>query len=116
MDGYHLMHVRKNRNKSHGTAIEASDNRKILKYIVLDDFMCSGKTVRSIIQKITRQSNQSSVYYDAYPEEKKDVAKCVAIVLYDQARTSTRKREVFTIGKGKRERNIPVFCLPGGIN
>lgn len=77
--GYHLIEVRRapglrngKGNSHHGSTIEGS-SRKIKRYIILDDFISSGKTVEEIAETITKEFSRGA---------KADQPQCVAIVIY----------------------------------
>jgi len=78
--GYHLIEVRRapglrngKGNSHHGSTIEGSSSRKIKRYIILDDFISSGKTVEEIAKTITKEFRS---------DPKADQPQCVAIVMY----------------------------------
>ncbi len=91
--GYHLIGVRK-RRKSHGASVEGSENRNIRRYIIIDDFVGDGATVRAIVRAIEKELS----YYD-----EEDASKCVGIALY--APVSGRN----TVRVGKEY--IPIFTV-----
>jgi len=47
-----VVYVRKSGEKSHGNSIESNTRKPIKKYIIVDDLVCSGSTINSIITKI----------------------------------------------------------------
>ncbi len=83
--GIPLVHVRKSREKSHGYPIEGRGT--CTSYIILDDFICSGKTVNAIAKMLD----------DAY---------CVGIITY----LSDTKDE-YTLKNGRRHKTVPVFTI-----
>jgi len=91
--GYHLIGVRK-RQKSHGASVEGSENRNIRRYIIIDDFVGEGATVRAIVRAI---EGQSSYYVD------EDLPKCVGIALY----AAISGRNIVQVGK----EYIPIFTV-----
>lgn len=74
---YSLIVVRKKSESSHGHAIEGDHRKDVKKYIILDDFVCSGKTVTTIINSISE-----NWYNDGYPHEG-GCPQCVGIIEYD---------------------------------
>jgi adenine/guanine phosphoribosyltransferase-like PRPP-binding protein len=97
LHGYHLICVRRSgRKNNHGGAVEASERKEIKKYIIVDDFVCSGKTVQEIVETINKQFNNS---WSDYP-----TPKCVGVLLangYDDKRIEISEKE-----------EIPVFSCP----
>ncbi len=84
-----LIHVRK-KGKTHGDDIEGGGH-EIKRYIILDDFIDTGATVKRIYNQIKNECD-----YD-------DEVKCVAIVLYDK---SNDHEESFNI---KAKVTIPII-------
>lgn len=70
--GMPVIYVRKDKEKTHGEKIEATEH-VVKRYIVIDDFISSGDTVREIVAKIDRIIPRM--------DEPKPV--CVGIFLYD---------------------------------
>lgn len=85
--------VRKPGEKSHGYPVEGVGANKCKKYIIIDDFISSGNTIRKIIDSI--ESND----YDVG----KARAKCIGIFLHN----SDNDKEEFHLSKPKQI--IPVF-------
>ena len=93
--GYHLIFVRKEKhNQHHGREVEGSENRKIRRYIILDDFINCGDTVKAIIHAIDKDRKG----YLNPP-------KCVGVAIYNKGETS-KKKEVYVEGN-----RIPVFIV-----
>jgi len=90
--GYHLIGVRK-RRKSHGGNVEGSENRNIRRYIILDDFVAGGDTVRAIVRAVEKEQS----YYD-----EEDFPKCVGVALYAPISGNTVR-----VGK----EHIPLFTV-----
>jgi len=82
--GIPLIHVRKLTERSHGYPIEGYGNCE--KYIIIDDFICTGKTVKGITNSL------------------KDI-ECVGIITYN----SDTKSE-YVITRGRKRIQIPVFA------
>ncbi len=92
--GYHLIAVRKeDHSEHHGRNVEGSESRKIRRYIILDDFICSGNTIKAIIHAIDKEKN-----IDVPPE-------CVGVAIYNKG-DSSQKKEVRVDDK-----LIPVFSV-----
>ena len=91
LGGYHLISVRKGR-RHHGAKVEGSESRDIKRYIILDDFINTGKTVRAIAYAVKKEKG----FTDTSPE-------CVGIALYEGG--CTEKRSEFLVDRKK----IPVF-------
>lgn len=49
-----LIYVRKSGEKSHGHAIESNSKKAVKRYLIVDDFVDSGKTIRTIVKKINK--------------------------------------------------------------
>ncbi len=67
-----LIYVRKPGEQSHGYKIEGTQ-RNIKRYVIMDDFMESGKTIRAILKDIDKKSDWT----------KDGKAECVGIILYN---------------------------------
>ena len=83
-----LICVRKSTEKSHGGNIEGSSGIDVTKYIIVDDFIDSGSTIRAIIDAIKEKAGRQEI-------------QCTGIVLY----TSSLDDSEFTWGGYK----IPLF-------
>lgn len=74
LTGMHLIYVRKEAvNRHHGDYIEGTCDR-IRRYIILDDFIATGDTIRRIIKKIDGYGKE------LHPDDK---ARCVGVALYN---------------------------------
>ena len=82
-----IVYVRKNGEHNHGSKIEGTDNN-VRKYIILDDFISGGNTVRTIA-KAMRQHAGGLWYLDQ--------PKCVGIALFndDDERTEWKVQGEF---------------------
>lgn len=67
--GIPLICVRKPSDKAHGGPVEGSSNTDVKKYLIIDDFMSTGDTIKAIIDAIDMKRRNYSV-------------KCVGILLY----------------------------------
>lgn len=95
--GYHLITIRKERNNQHhGHRVEGSESRNIRRYIILDDFIGTGKTVTTIVRAINRVG-------------KGDAPQCVAIVVYDDDQSRWSSTTPYTVLINKKP--IPVFTV-----
>ena len=65
-----LICVRKLKERSHGFSVEGT-RRNIRKYVIIDDFTGSGRTIRAIIDAIDKKDDWTD-----------DKAECVGIILY----------------------------------
>jgi adenine/guanine phosphoribosyltransferase-like PRPP-binding protein len=83
--GIPLVHVRKLREKSHGCPIEGRGTCN--RYVILDDFICSGETVNAIANKLEK-------------------ACCVGIITY-----LSDRRDQYTLTVGRRNKTVPVFSI-----
>lgn len=58
LEDFNLVLVRKDNDASHGAPIEGPDCHEFDKYMVIDDFVCTGGTIRRIVNKINTLSAQ----------------------------------------------------------
>lgn len=70
LTGIPLMYVRKDGESSHGYKIEGLGECE--SYIILDDFICSGETVRKVIRKVTEKCTTRN----------EEVPQCVGVAVY----------------------------------
>lgn len=75
LTGMHLICVRKTSEKSHGKRIEGTF-KNVRRYIILDDFIAEGGTIKKIAEELAKESD--AAYYDY------DRARCVGVCLYDR--------------------------------
>ena len=85
-----LICVRRAKEPSHGFSIEGTQ-RNIRKYVIIDDFMESGKTIKAILAAIDKKKD--------YVDDGK--AECVGIVLYTIAQQGEWNDKFFTYKKNK---------------
>lgn len=71
---FNLVLLRKDNDNSHGSPLEGPEGHRIERYLILDDFISSGETVRRVRRKVTDLSLQRSAGM-YFPQ-------CVGIVLY----------------------------------
>lgn len=88
-----LILVRKEEEVSHGRKIEGT-KKDIKRYIIIDDFICSGTTVQRILDKI---NDEADIH-------------CVGIILYNPKLSST-ERKFYKDGTHPRRKKIPVFIV-----
>lgn len=98
-----LIVVRKRGENSHGSNIEGTCGVDVDKYLILDDFVSSGSTVRTIVQELELY-NESIAPYDEPTHE----IRCVGVVEYKKFGGSTRS--VGVLGASGYE--APRFRLP----
>lgn len=67
-----IINVRKDGEESHGTHIDSNSTKPIRSYIIVDDFICSGSTVKHIVRSINEAADK---YDNARPD-------CLGIFLY----------------------------------
>jgi len=72
-----VIYVRKEGEKAHGRPVECNTTAPIHTYLIVDDFIASGNTLRSIRNAINIQATKNT---EARP-------KCVGIFLYDSQAT-----------------------------
>lgn len=90
-----LICVRKPKENSHGFNVEGS-SRSIRRYVIIDDFMESGETIKAILAAIDKEEQWRN------PGE--HTTKCVGIILYTVAQRGEWNQKFFTYEKKK----IPV--------
>lgn len=86
--------VRKPTEVSHGYKIEGTQ-RNVRKYVIIDDFMESGKTIKAILKEIDKKSDWTN----------DGKAECVGIILYN-VRYDGRWDKAFITYKKKK---IPIY-------
>lgn len=94
---FNLVLLRKDNDNSHGSPLEGPQGHRIQRYLILDDFISSGETVRRVRRKVTELSLQRS--------DGMDLPECVGIVLYGGYRP-----EAFTFEDGH---SVPVRANNG---
>ena len=67
-----LVLVRKHKDNSHGDSVEGPLNHELRKFLILDDFVCSGATVRNICDALY---SRAIMYESSVPE-------CVGVLEY----------------------------------
>jgi len=90
-----IIFVRKNDESNHGNPVESNSRTPIKKYIIVDDFVCSGKTLQAILDGIRKISKQQAM---AEP-------KCVGAFLYSDPGCDTD----YQIGNDKKKETIRLF-------
>ena len=83
-----LICVHKPVDKSHGGLVEGSSKIDVKKYIIIDDFIATGATIRAIIKEIDVRRGRYSV-------------KCVGIILYGDDYNTFKKWQNIPITKVK---------------
>lgn len=48
MAGYNVIMIRKEGERTHGRSIEGNEDKRVKNIIVIDDFICSGDTLRNV--------------------------------------------------------------------
>ena len=71
---FNIVLLRKDNDNSHGSPIEGPEGHHLGRYLILDDFVATGKTMNRIRDKIATLAQQYGL-----PE---DTPECVGIVLY----------------------------------
>ena len=74
---FNIVLLRKDNDNSHGAPIEGPDDHHLGRYLILDDFVSSGKTMNRIRDKIGSLSVQRWRY-----EPGEEMPECVGVVLY----------------------------------
>ena len=73
-----IIYVRKDDESCHGNRVECNTDKDIQRYLIVDDFISSGDTIRGIYDKIQARAREFN-----YKEPT-----CVGIYLYDAADSS----------------------------
>lgn len=76
---FNLVLLRKDNDNSHGSPIEGPGGHRLRRYLILDDFVSSGKTLNRIRDKIATLYYQHHHRHYDKPEDKPE---CVGVVLY----------------------------------
>lgn len=90
-----LMIVRKEGEETHGFSIEGRGDHHYRKYIILDDFVSTGNTVRNIETRITKRAHNND-----------QVCELMAVLCYNSNEDIRSKVEV---GEGKLVRKVPII-------
>ena len=83
---FNIVLLRKDNDNSHGSPIEGPDNHRLGSYLILDDFVSSGRTLNRIRDKIGLLSLQLGQYGRG-----KKKPECVGAVLYGHHTSTTFK-------------------------
>jgi len=97
-DSFNLCLLRKDNDNSHGAPFEGPANRNVQRYIILDDFVSSGSTVRRIVSKLEELAGLRCQGY----------VECVGVLQY----TRSRKRPACTL-EGVADRDIVEIVYAG---
>lgn len=84
---FNLVLLRKDNDNSHGSPIEGPDGHLLGRYIILDDFIASGKTMNTIRNKITSLAHQAEC----------EAPVCVGAVLYGYGGDRFHFEDTYTI-------------------
>lgn len=91
--------VRKESDQSHGRSVEGPDGLQVRRYIILDDFVASGTTVRKCV-KTMHANNQYEVECAAIIEYSPNGYGASHVKLYDEARDSFQDVPIINLVKG----------------
>ena len=95
---FNIVLLRKDNDNSHGAPIEGPAGHHLRRYLILDDFIFSGRTLNRIRDKIGSLSLQCWRYLPG--EEKPE---CVGVVLYGyHAGTNFKFADGYTVPAGGR--------------
>ena len=90
---FNIVLLRKDNDNSHGAPIEGPDDHRLGRYLILDDFVSSGKTMNRIRDKIGSLSVQRWYY-----EPGEEMPECVGVVLYGHCnRTNFKFADGYTV-------------------
>lgn len=97
-----LIVVRKRGENSHGANIEGTSGIEVEKYLILDDFVSSGRTVRTIVEELEMYAAQRA----CDGGDRRDI-RCVGVVEYRRSGGTPSMH-----GLGGSGYTVPGFCLP----
>lgn len=99
-----LMVVRKRGENSHGNPVEGTEGIDIKRYLVLDDFVSSGATVRNLCE-IVEERACSTV--GAHP-------RCVGVLQYLRSDTYAEPADyvVGNVRMPEGHESVPVYSMP----
>lgn len=100
---FDLIVVRKRGENSHGSSIEGKDGQRISKYLILDDFVSSGNTVRNIVGALDEYAEGQFYGVPRAPSH----AQCVGVVEYKKYAAECDGRFVYVTDTEK----VPRFGL-----
>lgn len=90
---FDLVVVRKASDTHHGIAIEGLNGAKYQNYLILDDFVDSGETIKNVINSISDYSNGDMI--------------CLGVVCYDAEKYRTEEDDVYLVD-GEEIKHYPV--------
>lgn len=97
-----LIYVRKENERSHGCEVECNSYNKIKKYLIVDDFVSSGETVRKIVNGIKGLTEAKGIH----------VPQPVGVLCFKEYSSSgkvVKNVEVNWKSKPEKTVRIPVF-------
>ncbi len=95
-----LIYVRKDGETSHGSPVECNARCHIKKYLIVDDFVSSGETVRRIVMKIRDRAELKGAY----------IPRPLGVMCFDTSITTTATVPVqWSTSTRAKPVRIPVF-------
>jgi orotate phosphoribosyltransferase-like protein len=91
-----VVYVRKKGESSHGNKVEANTSKPISNYLIIDDFICSGATVESVVKGIEKYAKDNHV----------KPPNCVGVFLYAP---TDEKFKTVSMYVNKEHRDVKVF-------
>lgn len=90
-----VVYVRKEGEPSHGSKVESNATKSIKNYLIIDDFICSGTTVKNIVSGIANYAKETRVKEPT----------CVGVFLYQD---DTNRKSV-AISVNSKKRTLTIF-------
>jgi orotate phosphoribosyltransferase len=84
-----VVYVRKKGESSHGNKVESNASKAIDNYLIIDDFICSGATVGSVVSGIEKYAKNNG----------KKAPKCIGVFLYQSDGTEFNNSVTVTVDK-----------------
>lgn len=98
-----VIYIRKDGERSHGTEVECNCTQEIENYIIVDDFIATGSTVRRIMTKIKERAKYFSW----------DGPECMGVLIFDpQTSGQTARFELQDENYEKTGEVVDVFIAP----
>jgi hypothetical protein len=95
-----MIYVRKDGENSHGSPVECNARCHIKKYLIVDDFVSSGETVRRIVAKIRDRAEMKDAY----------IPRPVGVMCFDTSVNCTATVPVmWRLGAKAQPVRIPIF-------
>ena len=104
---FNLMVIRKDGKQSHGESVEGPPSVDVRSYIILDDFVSSGKTLNNIVNGVDAYHAKRDGYYPDMPERVGKRPDCVGVIEWNRKGSSSSPKQRITAVRGEFE--VPCF-------